>query len=124
MRATILLLFLLFPILSFAQISPSDVEVDSSKTVEVELRNGSILTGSVLSVTDDELELQQENGRTFVGLSRISEIRDVDLSKKGNQWFPNPNYSRLFFSPTAQPLQKNSGYYQNIYVFFNKIVRI
>ncbi|NBC64032.1 MAG: hypothetical protein GVY07_00030 [Bacteroidetes bacterium] len=51
----------------------------------------------------------------------IREIHSVDLTKKGTQWFPNPNYSRLFFSPTAQPIQKNSGYYQNIYVFFNNV---
>lgn len=121
MRATLLLLFLLFPIISFAQISSSDVEVDSSKTVEVELRNGSILTGSIISVSEEEIELQEANGRTFIRLSRVRQIRDVDLTRKGNQWFPNPNYSRLFFSPTAQPLQKNSGYYQNIYVFFNNV---
>ncbi|MDR9364895.1 MAG: hypothetical protein RI575_06135 [Balneolaceae bacterium] len=121
MRVTILLLFLLLPAIGFAQISPSDVEVDSSKTVEVELQNGSILTGSILSLSEEEIELQQSDGRTFIHLSRVREIRDVDLTKKGNQWFKNPNYSRLFFSPTAQPLQKNSGYYQNIYVFFNNV---
>ncbi|MDZ7718547.1 MAG: hypothetical protein U5K72_06995 [Balneolaceae bacterium] len=121
MKAATLLFFLLFPMICLAQISPSGVEVDSSKTVEVELRNGSIIKGSIISVSKDEVELQEENGRTFIELSRIREIRELDLTRKGNQWFANPNYSRLFFSPTAQPLQKNSGYYQNIYVFFNNV---
>lgn len=95
--------------------------VDSSKTVEVELQNGSIITGSTLSVSEEEIELQQTDSRTIIRLSGIREIRDVYLTQKENQWFPNPNYGRLFFSPTAQPLQKNSGYYQNIYVFFNYV---
>ncbi len=120
-RAFLLLILFLIPAIVAAQISPSDVEVDSSKTVEVELRNGSILTGSILSVSEEEIELQQSDRRTFIQLSRVLEIWDVDLTKKGNQWFPNPNYSRLFFSPTAQPLSKKSGYYQNIYVFFNNV---
>lgn len=77
------------------------------------------MTGSILSVNDTELELHQNNGRTFIQLSRIREIRQIDTTQKGSQWFPDPNYSRLFFSPTAQPLKKNTGYYQNIYILFN-----
>lgn len=121
MRAALVLLFLIFPAISFAQISPSDVEVDSSKTVEIELRNNSTLTGTIVSVSDNELELQQEDGRTFIRLSRIRAIHDLNTTRKGTRWFSNPNYSRLFFSPTAQPLQKGNGYYQNIYVFFNNV---
>lgn len=121
MRVFLSFIFFLFPLIVPAQTSPSDIEVDSSKTVEIELTNSTTLTGSVLSVTETELELQQESGRTFILLSRIRTIREIDNTRKKNRWFPNPNYSRLFFSPTAQPLQKNSGYYQNIYVFFNNL---
>lgn len=119
MRAATIIILCLFPVISFAQISPSDVKVDSSKTVEIELRNNSTLTGYILSVSDTELELQQNNGRTYLQLSRVRAIHNLDTTRKGTRWFPNPNYSRLFFSPTAQPLQKGSGYYQNIYVLFN-----
>lgn len=121
MRATLIFIFSIFPVIAFGQVSPSEVKVDSSKTVEIELRNNSTLRGTVLSVSDTELELQQETGRTFVQLARIRAIREFDTTRKGANWFANPNYSRLFFSPTAQPLQKGTGYYQNIYVFFNNV---
>lgn len=100
MRAAAIIILCLFPVISFAQISLSDVEVDSSKTVEIELRNNSTLTGSILSVSDTELELLQDNGRTFLQLSRVLAIHNLDTTRKGAQWFPNPNYSLLFFPPT------------------------
>lgn len=119
MRAFLLTVVFLTPLVAIAQVTPSEVKIDSSRSVNVELRNSSIMTGSILSVNDTELELLQENGRTYIELSRIREIREIDTTRKGGRWFPNPNYSRLFFSPTAQPLKKGMGYYQNIYVLFN-----
>ena len=115
----VFLTFFLIPQIMEAQIESEAVPVDSTQIVEIELNNGSVLRGSILSVSKDELELKQQDGRTFIRLSRIRAIHRIDMNRKGARWFPNPNYSRLFFSPTARPLQKNSGYYQNIYVFFN-----
>jgi hypothetical protein len=109
----------LFPHFLHAQISPVDVEADSAKTVEIRLSDGSVLIGNIISVDENELELRKDATRTFVLLSEIRSIREIDLTRKGALWFENPNYSRLFFSPTARPLKKGDGYYQNIYVFFN-----
>ncbi len=118
-RLLFLPLYLFFPGILFAQISPGDVEVDSSKTVEITLTDRSTLIGYIVSVDDEELELRKDATRIFVQLSQIRSIREVDLTRKGALWFENPNYSRLFFSPTARPLKKGDGYYQNIYIFFN-----
>ncbi|MCC5907337.1 MAG: hypothetical protein JJU13_14085 [Balneolaceae bacterium] len=110
---------LFFPVILFAQITPADVVVDSNKTVEITLADRSTLIGNIISVDDNELELRKDATRIFVQLSQIRSIREVDLTRKGALWFENPNNSRLFFSPTARPLKKGDGYYQNIYVFFN-----
>jgi hypothetical protein len=112
-------IFTLFPLLLFSQISPDEIAVDSTKTVELRLADGSVLVGNILSVDEDELELRKDATRIFVRLDQIRSVREIDLTRKGALWFENPNYSRLFFSPTARPLRKGDGYYQNIYVFFN-----
>lgn len=112
-------LFLFFPVLVQAQISPNEVQADSTKTVEITLTDNSRQVGQILSVSSTELELQKENERTFIELSRVRSIRQVDTSKRGYDWFENPNVSRLLISPTARPLEKGTGYYQNIYVFIS-----
>ncbi|MEX0663053.1 MAG: hypothetical protein WD381_02820, partial [Balneolaceae bacterium] len=114
-------LFLFFPIAVHAQISPDSVEPDSSKTVEITLIDNSSQIGQILSVKDTELELRKENERTFIELARIKSIRDLDTTQSGYDWFKNPNESRLLISPTARPLEKGSGYYQNIYVFISGV---
>jgi hypothetical protein len=35
-------------------------------------------------------------------------------------WLPNPNPSKYFLGPTAIPMEKNTGYYQNSYILFNE----
>jgi hypothetical protein len=53
--------------------------------------------------------------------SEVSKIVPMDASReiKRSFWFPNPNATRLFFAPTAIPLRKGEGYYQNIYLVGN-----
>lgn len=89
------------------------------KNVVIILSDQSRISGEVLSVSENELELGTEAGRVFVLIERILRIQELDLSRRDALWFEDPNRSRLFFAPTAVPLSKGSGYYQNIYVFFN-----
>ncbi len=114
-------LFLLFPLLVQGQISPADVQADSTKTVQITLTDDSRLFGQILSVSDSEIELRQESGRTFIELSRVTSIRHVDTTRRGYDWFVNPNQSRLLISSTARPLEKGAGYYQNIYAFVSGV---
>lgn len=104
------------PAVVHSQITTDNVRVDSTQTVEIILNNNQRYTGTILSVNNDELELQTDSGRMYIQLSRIESIREAGSA---GGWFENPNKSRLFFSPTARPLKKGDGYYQNIYVFFS-----
>lgn len=114
-------LFLFVPVLVQGQISPTEVQVDSTKTVQINLTDDSHLLGQILSINESEIELRQESGRTFIELSRVASIREIDTTQRGYNWFNNPNKSRLLISPTARPIEKGTGYYQNIYVFVSGV---
>lgn len=114
-------LFLFIPMVSQAQINPDEVQADSTKTVEITLIDNSRQVGQILSVTPTELELRKENERSFIQLNRVKSIRQIDTTRRGYNWFVNPNKSRLLISPTARPIEKGSGYYQNIYVFISGV---
>lgn len=116
----VLLIFVL-PGILFAQISPQDVTVDSTQTVGITLTDGSQLTGEILSVSDTELELRQQSGRIYILLNRVQIIQPADSDSPARRWFKNPNTSRLLVSPTARPLEKGDGYYQNVYVFISGV---
>lgn len=111
--------FLISPLCLIAQVSSQDVTVDSTKTIVLTLTDGSQLAGEILSVTESELELRKHAGRIFVQLSRIQAIHTADPDSPIRRWFNNPNTTRLLISPTARPLEKGEGYYQNIYVFIS-----
>lgn len=54
----------------------------------------------------------------FSSISNIL-IRDDDHLKSGAGWFQNPNATRYFFAPSAIPLRKKEGYFQNAYLLAN-----
>ncbi|MEX0648039.1 MAG: hypothetical protein WEA56_08295 [Balneolaceae bacterium] len=109
----------LLPVHLQAQVTIDEAKPDSSRTVEVTLLNNAKYYGAILSVQDREIELLTSSGKTFISLDQIRTIRVADPDDPAYGWFPNPNQSRLFFSPNAKPMQKGTGYYQNIYVFFS-----
>jgi len=93
-----------------------------SKTYQITLKDGSVISGILLSVTDKEViihsgtmgevRLQKENIKTMVPVSSINE-------KKSEIWFSNPNPTRYLLGNSAIPLEKNTGYYQNTWIFVN-----
>jgi hypothetical protein len=50
-------------------------------------------------------------------IRRIKEVPAADLHD-GEYWFPNPNYTRLFFAPNGQMLRKGEGYFSDYELFF------
>ena len=88
----------------------------------VELKDGTTLTGVVLSETETQIELQLANlGTLTIDKGKIKKIVPLNASKKVPKsfWFKNPHATRLLFAPTAIPLKKGEGYYQNIYIVGN-----
>lgn len=75
-----------------------------------------------------ELEYEKQKlEKSKKDLSKVIKLEDkIDDSKKKienlqtnrkEDWFQNPNYTRMFFAPTARPLKKGDGYLQDINLF-------
>ena len=99
-------------------------ESKEGQLATVYLDDGSRLFGQLQTITPDTVYLfSAVLGSLPVPQNTISQMRYMGEPKTaaGDFLLPNPNASRHFFSPTAIPLNKNEGYYQNFYVAFNMV---
>jgi hypothetical protein len=53
-------------------------------------------------------------------ISRIT-LSGTYVNRNGRNWFSNPNATRYFFAPSAIPLRKKEGYFQNAYLLANSV---
>ena len=81
-------------------------------------------TGLILTQDKQEIKLRTETlGELSILNEKIKELKLVEKNqiKEGRYYIPNPHPTRYFFGPTAIPLQKGEGYYQNSYVLANSV---
>lgn len=86
--------------------------------------DGKIFTGLLLAHNDEELILRTESlGDLTISNSKIRDIKLVEKEQivNGKYYFPNPHPTRYLFGPSAIPLEKGEGYYQNAYLFVNGV---
>ena len=89
---------------------------------EIELKDGTILTGNIISESEKTMEFYVTDlGVLSLSKDRIRMMKPLDHKGRPEKgyWFENPHATRLLFAPTAIPLRKGEGYYQNIYVVAN-----
>lgn len=93
---------------------------DSAHTQILTLADGSKIFGRVESVSADSVTFQTQAGRLQLAVAQIKEIRAVTAgdSSAREDWFPNPNATRLFFAPTGQMLKQGEGYFSDYELFF------
>lgn len=93
---------------------------DSSTVQMITTMDGSTLIGRIIDIMDDMILFQTEMGNISLKISRIKKIDEVPAKsiRGGNYWFPNPNYTRLYFAPTGRMLEKGKGYFSDYYIFF------
>lgn len=106
-------------------LNSTDIVLNLSDIEKIDdLENENINLGGKIQ----ELENQQKNlEKTKKDLSKVINIEDkIEVNKKQinnlqtvrqEEWFENPNYTRLFFAPTGRQLKKGDGYLQDINVF-------
>jgi hypothetical protein len=104
--------------LNAQQVSTGEI----SKTYQITLKDGSVLSGKLVSQSDKEIviqsgtlgemRVQKENIKSMILVSAINE-------KASGVWFENPNASRYLLSSSAIPMEKKTGYYQNTWIFVN-----
>ncbi len=96
--------------------------VPSFAIYRIELNDGTVLNGKLIVETDTEIEIQMEDiGQLTINRGNIKSITPLEVSGsvKKSFWFKNPHATRLLFAPTAIPLKRGEGYYQNIYIVGN-----
>lgn len=88
------------------------------------LKDGTQLRGMLLSESLVGVTIKTDNlGEIIVTRDKIERVDKLNdgFYRNGNYWFANPNSTRYFFAPSALPLKKGEGYYQNSYLFINSV---
>jgi hypothetical protein len=89
----------------------------------ITLEDGSTLVGRTAEIRDNDILFETDMGVMTIEISKIREFKEVSSSsfKEGKYWFPNPNRTRLYFSPTGRMLNAGEGYFSDIYLFFPSV---
>ena len=93
---------------------------DSNQIQILKTKDGSQLIGRIVEIRETEIQFEMEFGEMTIPISRIEDITNTEETsvKGGKYWFPNPNQTRLYFSPTGRMLKKGQGFFADIYVLF------
>ncbi len=96
-------------------------ESDSSavQRVRVNLKNNEVYVGSIISQDATQLKLKTVGGDITVPNDQILSVDYLQEGVSSKFRYPNPNKTRYFFGPTAIPLEKGEGYYQNVLLSSN-----
>ena len=90
----------------------------------IETVNGTSYFGEITGLAGGVLTIRSALVGTFeIKSNTISKISmsNAYVNRKGSSWFANPNATRYFFAPSAIPLRKQEGYYQNAYLLANSV---
>lgn len=90
-----------------------------NKKVTLYLFDKSEIKGKVIKETDLDFTIETEFGVSTVRRNSIKEIEEIDPNKKFS--FDNPHPTRYFFAPSGIPIDKGTGYYQNLMLTTNFI---
>jgi small nuclear ribonucleoprotein (snRNP)-like protein len=101
---------------NFKAQTPIDT-VKNSERVVVKMNNGDEFRGKIIKRDQNSIVLETTNGTLNLISSNVRSI-DLDLYK-GKFRFPNSNETRYFFGPSAIPIKKGKGYYQNVLLTSN-----
>jgi len=116
------LLFLLMPLFIQAQVNTDSLSVDSlqAEILEIELKDGSVLIGKIVSEESDFIIFETGSGiKSQIPKAEIIKQRVItDKLIEGKIWDSDPNKTRLFFAPTGRALDKGEGYFAIYELFF------
>lgn len=90
----------------------------------IETVNGTSYFGEIRGLAGGALTIRSALLGTFeIRSNTISKITmsNAYVNRRGSSWFTNPNATRYFFAPSAIPLKKQEGYYQNAYLLANSV---
>jgi hypothetical protein len=92
-----------------------DYTVPDSGQVSIELKDGSVLIGSITVSDEDTITLKMTSG----SLIRVDRDQIVEISYiTAKSPMTDPNSSRLFFAPTGRTMKQGDGYFSVAEIFF------
>ena len=110
------------------KILKKDVNSEEKEKVKaaviVETANNISYIGYIVTANPKTLLMRSDILDTFeIQTNTITKIISSGsyVNKKGGNWFSNPNSTRYFFAPSAIPLRKKEGYFQNAYLLANSV---
>ncbi|GAB4136157.1 MAG: hypothetical protein Fur0041_10570 [Bacteroidia bacterium] len=89
------------------------------KQYVIETTDGTVVFGTVIKEDSAQILLHTATiGDITVQRIHIKTIKEISPKStvKGEYWFDNPASTRYVIGPSAIPLKKGEGYYQNLYV--------
>ncbi len=91
---------------------------DSTNVQVLVTKKGASFIGRIEKIVGDEIRFKTDTIDTMIFIPDIKTIREVPLTsiKNGKYWYPDPNASRLYLTPTARPLHRGEGYVSGYYV--------
>lgn len=114
--------------LGVVMIAKNNVKTDERQKVQtpviIETINSASYYGFIIGATSKTLIIKSSLiGKCEIQSNTISKITlsGAYVNRKGWTWFANPNATRYFFAPSAIPLKKKEGYFQNAYLLANSV---
>lgn len=94
-------------------------EFRKNDLITINLTDGSVYNRKLIQINAQNIEIADTNNK-IIGIPRfmIQNIEHKALDRYSTQ---NPNSTRYFFAPSAIPLKKGEGYYQNAYLLANSV---
>ncbi len=95
---------------------------DTTSVYRLTLQSGSLITGTLVGRTPGFILLQSTGfGEVSIPSAHILKIESLGSRQPfpDKHPYPNPNYTRYLFAPSALPMKKGEWYYQNAYVLAN-----
>ncbi len=123
-RILSLLLLVVFATLGVKAQDIPDSTVAFPVNAIIFLKDGTQLRGILLAESPAGARIKTDNlGEITLTADKIDRIEknDEGFYHNGVYWFDNPHYTRYLFAPSALPLPKGEGYYQNAYIFVNSV---
>jgi hypothetical protein len=121
MRKTpISLSIVIFYILVFYSFSSAQQDTTMYQIIRLELKDGSILIGKLLSEDDSTIQIKTlSNIEALIQKQQIKRREIVSGQMvEGELWRKDPNRTRLLFAPTGRALKAGQGYFSTYEILF------
>lgn len=90
-----------------------------NSSIQLFLSDNSKYSGKLIEINDNNYIIETlHTGIIKIPENKVTKITNLDKNRAAPN---NTNSTRYFFAPSAIPLEKNGGYYQNAYLLSNSI---